>query len=516
MPISNYQVPGVYVTQTGTSLNNINTTLLNVAIVADQPTLNAKTDTFYNITPASGVTVGQLSAPMVITTSTGTYASYSGFSVTWTSSSGTTVSGVYGTHFSISTPSGQPYSFLTTSGISQSALLPSGTVNIAYANQWGAYGTYYNLNTVQNAIGAAVSGTTVINPATLAAQLAFQNGANVVQILPVARVSSSGTAAASTADWARVFTVTSSGASSDQTILSNLTGADAIVPLYGFVSNGVPVTSAVTSGINTYLTSQANYGIYQRAFVGVDGTSNQVTSSSLQTLASGFNSTRVTLLYPAAINYNPGLNTTTALTNTSFNIPGYYVAAAIAGLFVGQPTVATPITNKTLAGFNTSVSNTIPNQISLNDAATNYLPYGITTVFQKRNGNLYVLQGLTTNVQNWITQEISINAVGDQLANDIYNGLLNSALIGGPLTQNTLASVIGTVQNTLINDLANGLIQSYQNVVYSVNPATPTTVNVSFQYSPTYPINYIQATISLNTQTGTIVNTNQQTNLVTY
>jgi len=72
------------------------------------------------------------------------------------------------------------------------------------------------------------------------------------------------------------------------------------------------------------------------------------------------------------------------------------------------------------------------------------------------------------------------------------------------------------VQGTLINAKASGLIQSYQNLNYTVNPANPTTVNITFQYSPTYPINYIQTTLSLNTQTGTVITNNTQSNLVVY
>lgn len=152
----------------------------------------------------------------------------------------------------------------------------------------------------------------------------------------------------------------------------------------------------------------------------------------------------------------------------------------------------------------------------MNDASTNYLPYGITTLFQKRDGNFYVLQGLTTNTTNWLTQEISINAIGDQLANNIYKDLNSSFLVGGPLTQNTLGAAVGTVQNSLINAVQQGLIQSYQNVTYQTNPSLPTEVQISFQYAPTYPINYIQITMSLNSQTGTVIVNNQQTNLVVY
>jgi hypothetical protein len=516
-PISNYVTPGVYVTQSGTPLTTVASNNLNIAIVADQPTPGSTTDTFTVASAASGITIGQLTTPMVNTTSTGTYASYSGFTVTWNgpvvSGVQTVITGTYGTNFNISTSGA--FSYLTTSGITATGTntLPSGSVGITYGHAWGAYGTYTTFNSLVSAVGAAISGNTISNPATLAAQFAFQNGASTVSIQPVARIATSGTGPATTNDWIHTLTA-SSGTPSDPTYLMNFVGVDVVVPLYGFTNNGTVIpygANTVASGLNSYLNNQQAFGILQRAFIGVDGTTNQVTASALQALATAINSTRITLSYPSVVNYNPGFNPTTGLSTASFNIPGYYVAAALAGLFVGQPTVATPITNKVVYSFNS-----IPNQISDVDAATNYLPYGISVVRQKRDGNFWVYQGLTTNVTSWVTQEISINAISDALSKQIKNALVNSELVGGPLTNVTSAAVLGTVQSSLTSALSAGLIQSYQNLQLSLNPASPTTVFVTFQYAPTYPINYIQVSLSLNTQTGTVVTQNAQSNFVVY
>ena len=509
MPISNYQIPGVYVTQSGTSLVSVAPSSLNITIVADQVTPGATTDTFNNVVSGTNAIIGQLTTPMVNTTSTGNYASYSGFNVVWVSGT-TTVTGVYGVNFSLSTPTGQPFTYLTTSGISGAAV--TGTVTVTYGHNWGAYGTFTSFNTLASALGTAVSGTTIVNPAVLAAQLAYQNGAKTVNVLPVARISG-GSAGANSTDWIRAFST--SGTGSDPTYLANFVGTDVVVPLYGFVASSGTVipygSNTVASGINTYLTALSGTSIFQRAFIGLDGTQNQVTTTALQSLASGINSTRISTVFPASLTYNPGLNTSTGLTNVSFNIPGYYMAAAIAGTFVGQVNVATPVTNKQIYGFVD-----IPNQISAVDAQTNYLPYGILTVRKKRDGNFWILHGLTTNVSNWLTAEISISAIGDRLANLIKNDLDNSFLVGGPLTKNTTAAVIGTVQGTLTNALSSGLIQGYQNLALTTNPATPTTVNVTFQYSPSYPISYIQVALSLNSQTGQVIYGNAQSNFVVY
>jgi len=522
-PISNYSIPGVYVTQSGSQLTSVAPTGLNIAIVADDVVQGYNTDTFYNVAAISGITIGQLTVPMVNNSSNGTYTSYSGYTVTWVSGT-TVVTGTYGVNFNIVPgTTTNAFSYITTSGVTASSAqaLPSGTVQITYGHNWGAYGTFYNYNSAANQIGTSISGSTITHPSLLATQLAFSNGAGSVTILPVARLATLGSGSATVNDWSNTFTT--SGTGSNPVYASTLPNIDVIVPLYGHVYTSgntygqvIPYgTNTVAGAIVSYLATQSGAGVFQRAFFGIDGTANQTNAAQSQAFASGIGAsavgTRISVLYPPQVNYNPGLSTSTGLTNNNFNIPGYYVAAAVAGVFVGQPNVADPITNSKINGFNY-----IPNQISLIDAQTNYLPYGITTVFQKRDGNFWILHGLTTNTTNWLTQEISIQAVGDALANQIRTALQNTNLIGGPLSQNTAGAALGEVQAQLTLAVANGLIQSYQNLSYTLNPATPTTVNISFQYAPTYPLNYLQVVLSLNTQTGTVLTINQQTNQATY
>ena len=177
MPISNYQIPGVYVTQTQSALTSVSPTTLTMAIVADQYTPGNQTDSFYAAVPTSGINLGQLSVPAVNTSSSGTYATYSGYTLTWASGTGsgsTTVTGTYGYNFNISTTNG--ISSLTTVGVTATGIsaLPSGTLTLQYGHNWGAYGRYTDQNSVVSAIGAAISGTSVANPAVLASQFAYK------------------------------------------------------------------------------------------------------------------------------------------------------------------------------------------------------------------------------------------------------------------------------------------------------------------------------------------------------
>ena len=210
------------------------------------------------------------------------------------------------------------------------------------------------------------------------------------------------------------------------------------------------------------------------------------------------NSTRFSVVAPQAITINPGLNSTTGYSNGTYTLNGQYIAAALAGVFVGQPDVYVPITHKNVVGFVN-----IPNQISPNDSQT-VQSLGGTVIRQRNDGSIYVRHGLTTDNTNWMTQEISINAIGDRLAQNIQSAIDNSTIIGSALTQATLSSLQSIVLATLMRSVNTNLIQTFQNLSYTYNGSSPTTVKVSFQYSPTFPLNYVQVTMSVNTNTGVI------------
>jgi len=111
---------------------------------------------------------------------------------------------------------------------------------------------------------------------------------------------------------------------------------------------------------------------------------------------------------------------------------------------------------------------------------------------------------LTTSTTNWLTQEISIISAQDQLYRNIKNALVNANLIGTAFSSNTTNRILSNIQGTLGNAIANNLIQAYTNLQYSVPNNQPTSVNVTFAYSPTFPLNYINVTFGIDPQAGTI------------
>ena len=478
MPILNYTTPGVYVQQTNNAaLTSVNSTALNICILSSGTLPNATTTEKFQATTVSGQTftlaqTGAIASSLAMTdNSTGKVVPSGTMGVTPTGS--WTVNGTT----------------LTISGFPVNTWL-----NATYNYPSAAFNTVYqfsDFNTLQSTFGAPftyISGTASVNsPISLASYLAFQNGAQLLSCVLVS---------GGTPD--NFFSVISGA------ITNAGSAIDVLVPLYYDSQYNTSVTSSgLYPAISNWLNAQANNGIYQRAFLGLD---SSVTNTSVNTqggllntvknITANIPNTRLALVAPDQITINPGLNSATGLATGTVNIAGYYLAAALAGTFVGQTDVYVPITRKQVNGFSS-----IPNQISTADS-NSLQAYGSTVVRQERDGTMYIRHGLTTNTTNWLTQEISINAIGDRLADRVQYTLEQSGIIGGVMTPNTLATLQTIVASVLIQAQTDNLIQSYQNLTYTVVP--PTSVNVTFQYSPTYPLNYVNVNFSLNAQTGSL------------
>ena len=486
MAANNYQNPGVYVSQiSNPTLTTANPLSLNICFLANASGNNPtapQTDRFL-ITTVTGsqtftLTQSGVQTPTVVVTNNTTGA---------TLTSGTDYTTSDNTISTVANSTG-----ITGVGVNNWI-----AVNYNYTTAvTGTTYTFNNFNSVQNIFGSAFSyaadGTVTVNsPATLAAWLAFQNGAQLVSCQNIPSASNN------------------SGTEQDFLTaaqkLVNVPGINVIVPLkYDTTYNpGGSGTGTLFNGLNSFLTAQASNGSYQRAFVGLDQTVSgtnliNTVSKIASNIGANGSGTRMTLAVPQQVNINPGLNSSTGTSNTYVTVDGIYLAAALAGLFAGQPDVYVPITHKVVNGIQN-----IPNQISASDSTT-IQSFGGTVVRQRADGTLYVRHGLTLSTSNWLTQELSINAIGDRLSNNIASALTNSEIIGSPLTNNTLVSLQSIVLATLMRSVNTNLIQSYQNLSYTINPANPTGVVVSFEYSPTIPLNYINVNLNVNVQTGTI------------
>jgi hypothetical protein len=470
--IPGYQTPGVYVQQAPTPIitNAVLSTVPNILFLAYAPNLptSNQNDTFL-FTSLSGIQTFTL-------TQSGTI---SNFVLT---NSVTGVPLVSGTNYSGPTTVSGVTTFTTISGSSFITNTTYLQASYTYTTvSPGLLYTFSNYNSAATVFGQpfVYSGSTptINSPASLAAFLAFQNGAPQVSLYNI--VSSGG----SLADF---LTAIQSFAGSNN--------FDAIVPLVYDTGYNSSSTGTLFDGLRNFLNAQANNGIFQRTFIGMDSSASPTANIPI-TIASDMNSGRVSIVNLPTINYNPGFNSSTGTTTGVVSINGYYVAAATAGMWASQAP-QTPLTNQPVAGFSS-----ISNQLSTSQETTQQ-SYGVLVVAQRRDGTIYVRHGLTTNTNNWLTQEISINTIGDYVAKNFKNNFVNTNLIGQALTPSVMAA-INSLTVGVLNDLkVAGVIQAYTGINIVQDPNLPTRVLVSFLYSPTIPLNYINVTIAINTANG--------------
>jgi len=493
-PILNYQNPGVYVTQsTLPNIGAVSSSAINTLFLASVPSGNFPTnsyqDVFHVTVSGNGPQTFTLSQP-------GTVSNFSVINNTYgnaytVSGSGTTVAPGY--NVAPATTSGNVTVF-TVSGLPSNTWLRA-SYNYSTCTPSTMY-TFGDFNSLQAVFGPAfsyVNGTpTVTSPCTLAGYLAFLNGAELVSCMNITQTASG---------------VVNPGVDLINGIYGtiNIPGIDVFVPL-GMDTTYLTAGQSggpLFSNLSAFLQAQAYNGTYQRAFIGLSqavasGVNQSLINTCTSIIGDTSSNSRMSLVAPQSVNYNVGLNSTTGSVTGNVSVDGFYMAAAVAGLFASLPNVATPLTNKYINGFSS-----ISNQPSTADSNT-LQSYGTLMIRQNNTGALRIRQGLTTNVSTWLTQEVSINAIGDSLSKSLATALRDSSLIGSPLTVSTINGIQSVITTTLGSAVSSGLIQAFSNLSYSQSSSNPTSINVTFTYSPTIPLNYINVNLTIDSSTGTV------------
>lgn len=346
---------------------------------------------------------------------------------------------------------------------------------------------YYALNTFEDyssfvgAYGPALNSTTgaIVSPLSLAAQFAFVNGATRIHAVAL---SGTGTPQQQFADAYGLM----SGSNID---------ADLVVPLWDAIVDGA-VLGGMLQTLNAALLADANDAVLRMAVVGFE-TGYAGTPSQLATVLASAPSKRIVVPWPNKFSFFNGY------TNTTVDLPAYYMAAALAGQLVSR-TQQQPLTLKKPQGFAgipaltaRAMTKSVKNQLA---AA------GACVIETDRSGVLVVRHGLTTNYAGGVlTREISLVRSQDGLYN-LVNSTLNAAgLIGQPITAETPLHVKSIVSGALENAKATGLIVDYLGLAVrqQILPGgDPTVIEVRFSYRPSFPLNYIEVGFTVDTATG--------------
>jgi len=182
--------------------------------------------------------------------------------------------------------------------------------------------------------------------------------------------------------------------------------------------------------------------------------------------------------------YPGGYEITRVVGGASLTLDAQYIAAAAAGLVAASPVQET-LTFKNLQGF------TIPSTQKLTVDETNLIGgAGVAIVTPLASGGR-VLHGLTTaNDGLAVHEEYSVVRISDFVAKTVRVALEN-AFVGKLITLNTPNDVKITTTSILGALVSQGIVNSFSGVDAFVDPQEPRQIDVRFNISPVFPLNWI-------------------------
>jgi hypothetical protein len=204
--------------------------------------------------------------------------------------------------------------------------------------------------------------------------------------------------------------------------------------------------------------------------------------------ASALNNEAIRFVSPASFTMqNP-------ITGRALNVGGQYVAAALAGMYAARD-LHVPLTRKTLAGFTGVGDVRTASELGLDSAA------GLL-VIEDKGGILRVRHDITTAVGSVNSRESSVVRAKYEMAHRIKRSL-DDSVVGlvvpdgrGPmLVENAVAAILETLRIEQV-------ISAYQDVKGRLLTGDPTTVEVRFSYTPSYPLNNISVVFTIDTLSG--------------
>lgn len=329
----------------------------------------------------------------------------------------------------------------------------------------------------------------LVSPLTMAAMVALQNGANEIWALALNPA---------------VGTLSQQFAAAYQLLSGSNTSVNVVVPLWDGVTSGAAIAGMLAT-LNAALQADANNGVLRVACVGLDQ-SYAGTPTDVAGLATGIGSSRIVMAYPHKLNYFNGVLNQTLIAD------GIYLGAGYAGILAANDPEM-PLTKKIVQGFSGVPADvaTVLTQTNRKILATG----GVSVATLDRSSNLRVMQGLTTNYAGGIlNREISLVRAQDALYTMLQTTVENSGLIGIPIGPNTALQVKSVVSGVLETAKAQGVIMDYSGLVVREQAppsGDPTVIEVMFAYKPSWPLNYITVSFTVDTTTGDTTTTTATT-----
>ncbi len=305
----------------------------------------------------------------------------------------------------------------------------------------------------------------IVSPLTAAAYLATQNGLSGCWAVAVnGSIEQGGEPTYTLQDWTDAFEK-----------LTVVDGIDIVVPLSG--------DSAVWSILQAHINLMKDNEDERVAIVGADGTQSVIEPTTLIGYAESFNSEDIWMVAPSTFRIR---NIVTGIIEP---IPAYYIAAGIAGLNSGLQQYV-PLTQKTVSGlYSANEYNT--KQVKKNESANGLMYVDEASIGMK------ILHGRTTCTDSIVKQESNIVLAKNYIIKTMRRQFENG-YIGSIINDETLSAIRAAAYSVLCSLRDGGFMSAFNNLTVAVDLANRTQVNISFAYTPTYSLNYIEISFSID------------------
>lgn len=486
-----YVPPGVYVTADSSSVSTTAGVGPTVVLLVG-PGLGSRSQVDY-VTFATKTSSFTLSQQGAVNPSAGGLTVYS-------VAAGVTTTYELTTDYTVAVSGSGTETVTTVTAVSDGSIPTNTQIMIAYNYANDAYfalNQFSDFGSLSSVYGAPFSPSgTLQSPLSLAAQIAFDNGANEIYCIAIPNnVTGSGVASAYRAAY-------------DQTLVNPEIGL--IIPVFDSTTDsGHPVDmsslSSFLGGLVAHLTNAEADGVPRNAILGVPETFDS--SVTPDQIAVALDYRRVVFVWPNQLDFYNAYSTPPG----NVVVGGQYLAAACAGVLTALPT-NTGLTKQVVYSFS-AIDPAVAPKLTVTNKNT-WSSKGVAVLEANRLGQLTIRHGVTTDVSSVTSREFSIVRCQDELFNEIQTSLESAALIGTPIDDNTPLAVKSIVTGALETALGDETIAAYNTVnvrQQSLPDGDPSVIEVVFTYQPTYPLNYITVNFSYDLSTGAITDNSTDT-----
>lgn len=329
----------------------------------------------------------------------------------------------------------------------------------------------------------------VLSPLSLAARIAFENGAASLVLCATTPPPGSATTGS------QISAACRSALAAAYAKISGNVSVNVVVPITDRIVDGD--AAGVGVDLQASVDGAATEGLFRVALLGFDPV---LVTTAPDTLAStgNFRSKRLVLCYSTS----GGMAYPNTVANQSMALGHQYLAAGLAGRLAAIP-VQKALTAEVLRSFSglvgTPLSSTAKNQ---------YAAAGVLIVEVNRLLQIICRHGVTSETGLGVDgRELSVVRALDFLVTLIQNGISTAGLLGQPITGDTPINVKSVVSGLLEHAVTTGVVASYSALQVKQSEDNPTVIEVRFAYLPPYPTNYILVTLSVDSSTGQVSST---------